>query len=411
MKKLLLLVMAFAIGGWAVPKPMESIENYNVLMVHGAYGNEKGFENSASDYLTDSVKIEFLDSLKEFNPQLYAEYLTYPKTVITNPGIRGNKSQFVITPDMWLKQNFPELFDVIDSVQDDFKQSYDISSAYDRNAFLGGATLGRYGSEDRITNWLSKNVFEEEGWNDSVYVRYSYIYNWRSFSNPANSSHNNAYELADRTWNKGNKPFHQGGFGHRRALMEEAQEVKASLRVSKNGTDSLYVGQIALDTIRQNPDLYHQLASRYILVGHSMGGVVSREYVQGNFYNGDVDKIITLDSPHEGTGALNMLIDKSMRDEALLDQAINNLIPAASLATGISLAIFSAQSPGSAIMYGIMSLALVWGIEELGDLATSKFAPEHYYYDDPLVHYVDPKQNGFQTIDSLNHLSYENKKV
>ena len=29
-----------------------------------------------------------------------------------------------------------------------------------------------------------------------------------------------------------------------------------------------------------------------------MGEVVSREYVQGDFYNGDVDKIITLDSPH-----------------------------------------------------------------------------------------------------------------
>ena len=26
---------------WAVPKPMESIENYNVLMVHGAYGSER----------------------------------------------------------------------------------------------------------------------------------------------------------------------------------------------------------------------------------------------------------------------------------------------------------------------------------------------------------------------------------
>ncbi|MCQ2050501.1 MAG: hypothetical protein MJZ22_05835 [Candidatus Saccharibacteria bacterium] len=35
MKKLLLLVMAFAIGGWAVPKPMESATNYNVLLVHG----------------------------------------------------------------------------------------------------------------------------------------------------------------------------------------------------------------------------------------------------------------------------------------------------------------------------------------------------------------------------------------
>lgn len=52
-------------------------------------------------------------------------------------------------------------------------------------------------------------------------------------------------------------------------------------------------------------DLY-PLSSCYILIDHSMGGVVSREYVQGNFHNGDVNKIITLDSPHEGTGALNM---------------------------------------------------------------------------------------------------------
>ncbi len=37
-----------------------------------------------------------------------------------------------------------------------------------------------------------------------------------------------------------------------------------------------------------------------------MGGVAIREYVQGPNYNKDVDKIITLVSPHEGTGALNM---------------------------------------------------------------------------------------------------------
>lgn len=37
MKKLLVLVMVLTIMGWSVPKPMESIENYNVMMVHGAY--------------------------------------------------------------------------------------------------------------------------------------------------------------------------------------------------------------------------------------------------------------------------------------------------------------------------------------------------------------------------------------
>ena len=45
MKIYFVLVMAFAIGCWAVSKPMESIENYNVMIVHGAYGKEKGFLN------------------------------------------------------------------------------------------------------------------------------------------------------------------------------------------------------------------------------------------------------------------------------------------------------------------------------------------------------------------------------
>lgn len=75
--------------------------------------------------------------------------------------------------------------------------------------------------------------------------------------------------------------------------MEEAQEVK-----TWNVPDSLgqmVEGQKALQIIRQNPDLYRQLASRYILIGHSMGGVVAREYTQNSdYYHGDVDKIITI---------------------------------------------------------------------------------------------------------------------
>ena len=207
----------FYISVCAIPKPMESITNYNVLLLHGAYGKDKGF----------------LDE-KDTNEAYYA------KTSLEN-----------------------------------------------------GASLGAYDNKERIPRWLSYEIFEESDFGSKInYAHNSYIYNWRSFSNPANSSVNNAYELGDRTWNK------DGKFRKRRALVEEAQEVKAVY-------DTLH-GQIALEIIRENPDLYRQLASRYILVGHSMGGVVAREYVQGDFYNGDVDKIITLDSPHEGTGALNM---------------------------------------------------------------------------------------------------------
>ena len=214
MKNIILLVLVASVFCWSIPKPMESITNYTVMMLHGALGSDKGFK-----------------------------------------------------PD----ESIPE-------------------AAYDD--YRGSGHIGKYGDhKDRVTYWLSRNVFEEPDWDDTKdAVRASSIYAWRSFTNPANTSKNNAVELGDRTWNKDKK------FGGRRALVEEAQEVKAVFFNPSTGRNDS--GQVALEIIRKNPDLYRQLASRYILVGHSMGGIVSREYVQGNFYNGDVDKIITLDSPH-----------------------------------------------------------------------------------------------------------------
>ena len=233
MKKLIIVLLVIANACWSVPKPMESIENYNVMLIHGAYGKEKGFLD-----ISDSSKI---------------------------------------------------------------KEAYAATKALDN-----GAALGRYyekpDDKPRLLHWLTTKVFEEpEMDSEDAHPKYSYVYQWRSFSNPANSSYNNAFELGSRTWYMPATKYE-----HRRAMMEEAQEVKAVWYDAVN--DSTHTGQDALQIIRQNSDLYRQLASRYILIGHSMGGVVSREYVQGNFYNGDVDKIITLDSPHEGTGALNMQV-------------------------------------------------------------------------------------------------------
>ena len=251
MKYLFVLIMAFSINCWSIPKPMESVENYNVVLVHGAYQADKG------------------------------------------EPVRNST----------------------------------LNEAYYTESFLGDANLGQYNSTNCITRWLAQRVFEEENYEKNVdKVRNSYVYHWRSFSNPANTSHNNAYEMADRTWNMAEKGVSE--FGKRRALFEEAQEVKSSFySVSKD--DTLH-GQEALDSIRQDPDLFRKLASRYVLVSHSMGGVASREYVQGDFYNGDVDKIITLDSPHEGTGALNMQIKNEARGDLIYDQM------ASTLATGVT---------------------------------------------------------------------------
>lgn len=60
MKKFIALLTAFASVCWSIPKPMESIENYNVLMVHGAYGWNKGFiwPHMSEDYWEDSYGYE-----------------------------------------------------------------------------------------------------------------------------------------------------------------------------------------------------------------------------------------------------------------------------------------------------------------------------------------------------------------
>ena len=315
MKKRIVLFLIFTIicESWSISKPMESIENYNVMMLHGAYGlkNDDG-------------------ELQGFEP-------------------------------------------------DDYPQARD---AVNR---LGAATMGKYTSNNRVTRWISHNILEEPKWEmDSSYVRHSYVYNWRAFSNTRNSSKNNAVELGDRTWNKERK------FGQRRALVEEAQEVKASLKVSKNGKDSLYVGQAALDTIRRNSDLFRQLASRYILVGHSMGGVVSREYVQNsNFYHGDVDKIITLDSPHEGTGALNMQLDLTNVPRAGLEGLTSSIATMSALSIAFWIA---GKDPGSLTIAGIglaLSMYLAAGNLLDGAILSAAFL-EDYDVSDSLVCYVDP---------------------
>ena len=228
----ILLFVVFAIAGcWAVPKPMESVENYNVLMVHGAYGSDKGIENCSG---------ETLEAIKE------SKYLTTSED---------------------------------------------------------GANIGYYHEKGRLTSWLESLIFEDTTSYDSLNpfsdFRRSqglpYIYSWRAFTNPANSSINNAHELGDRKWS---------GCGNRRSLVEESQEVRAVFDNASTGRKDS--GQVALDSIRRYPDLYRQIPSRYILIGHSMGGIASREWIQNSdYYYNDVDKVITLDSPHEGTGALN----------------------------------------------------------------------------------------------------------
>lgn len=46
MKNILLFIITLVVACWSIPKPMESITNYNVVMVHGAYESSKGIAES-----------------------------------------------------------------------------------------------------------------------------------------------------------------------------------------------------------------------------------------------------------------------------------------------------------------------------------------------------------------------------
>ncbi len=324
MKNILLLVVALSIGCWAVPKPMESITNYNVMLLHGAYGH------------TDA-----------------------------------------------------------DGALQGFLEDKTLPSAYFASEYLGKANIGKYDSRNRLGYFISKEIFEES--DSKRNVRDSYIYHWRSFSEPPNSSITNAIELGDRTWNSANENG-EAKYGHRRALVEEAQEVKSSFySIAKD--DSLH-GQEALDSIRQNPDLYRQIPSRYILVGHSMGGVVAREWIQNSdYYHNEVDKVITLDSPHEGTGALEMQLDLVDHGWAFGEYGATTLTAWSLVAINSSYDVISKMvaisAAGWATAMSYVAYLVPFFIEE---------NLQNYSKDDPLVDYVNPSKKGKGHIDYLKHL-------
>lgn len=51
MRNLLIFLFAMSVSVWSIPRPMESLMNYSVLMVHGAYGSDKGISEN-SEYVS-----------------------------------------------------------------------------------------------------------------------------------------------------------------------------------------------------------------------------------------------------------------------------------------------------------------------------------------------------------------------
>ena len=127
-----------------------------------------------------------------------------------------------------------------------------------------------------------------------------------------------------------------------------------------------------------------------------MGGVAIREYVQGPNYNRDVDKIVTLDSPHEGTGALSALLDLSDYRHQLGD-ALSSSVVAAMSAAGIAM-ITMGKEPS--ILYpALITLSVSLRYEAfqqiIKEIAWNFYFKENgydYRSDDLLAEYINPEK-------------------
>lgn len=231
--------------------------------------------------------------------------------------------------------------------------------------------------------WLRDDIFEKD-YGEKVYLH-------RSFTNPANSPRNNGSEIGKRTWVGPNR------CSNRRSLLEEAQEVDAG-------------GQSALHGFRHDSlDSYRKIPSRNILISHSMGGVASREYVQGNVYNDDVDKVITLDSPHEGTGALNLLLElKEVDFGDRLGKAITQAATMEAFAITAFLMGFESVSSSIALLGVVIpvwsnSVAPLLGKGILAVLGDGF----DYYKEDSLTAYIDPNSGRDDGVSFLKGQPYK----
>ena len=263
MKKKIITLFALVLANSLYASwPMESVDRYNIVLVHGAADRWQGLDCENGNPRDDGKD--------------YEESYNTREGVVTDPSTCHRDSVEVPVPNAINP----------DSTRDSVYTECD--TAYYNPKRIGGIKMPNDSLGSSATGMVKELFpFLNEELLESPYAAYLQ----RPFVNPAGSPANNADEIGKSNW------IGSGMCSARRSLIEEAQEFKAA-------------GAWLLDSLRNvKPfDQYRKIPSRNILVGHSMGGVAIREYVQGPNYNKDVDKIVTLDSPHEGTGSLNMLL-------------------------------------------------------------------------------------------------------
>lgn len=332
----LVIVVTCYCGMLSAAKPMETLERYNVVLVHGAAPESQGFGSMCSDTIHNAYAIAFNNITKL---------------------------------DKTIRSRLGSAVGMLGAYGDTFDPDSSDDSEYNVKA------------SKKLTYWLDSAVFEDFQYrNGKVFMDSTnlfaspYIYLQRSFANPAETPAHNAHEIGDRTWKGDNK------CSVRRSLFEEAQEVRAK-------------GALELQRLRKSSeDEYRTIPSRNIIISHSMGGVSSREYVQSGFYNKDVDKLITLDSPHEGTESLNMLL--ALKERVKSGKKVADVASDALWAFCLELLLDPTFAQVGFV--GLVNAYLIDAVQVAVDSVILHVLGEDYDYhsSDPLVDYIDPNKSG-----------------
>jgi len=82
---------------------------------------------------------------------------------------------------------------------------------------------------------------------------------------------------------------------------------------------------------------YNYSAGKVDVVGHSMGGLLARYYLQDIAYKNDIHKLITINTPHSGSQGANLLIDTTRIEDkvaSLIAEPIVNICMHSSIYSG-----------------------------------------------------------------------------
>jgi GEVED domain/Lectin C-type domain/Secretion system C-terminal sorting domain/PGAP1-like protein/HYR domain len=119
-----------------------------------------------------------------------------------------------------------------------------------------------------------------------------------------------------------------------------------------------------IDTLMEKSNNEKIAVGRVDVVVHSMGGLLSRQYIQGNRYRNDIHKLITCNTPHSGSQAANYLFDNNIAASAALCDILGLAGNSCSLGAVSDLrvnsdAISLLNSPNSIIKQNVPSHAIV----------------------------------------------------